>query len=104
MSARQEARFTCNRCGAERNVPLANNPSAGTLLQPAGWTVYWWDNRDVPLHLCAECTAQFDVFMRPEAANAESAGGPAQEDRSGQSEALEIVKLRHSNVPAAEAG
>jgi len=67
MTAQQETRFRCDRCGDEHNEPHANTPAARTLTAPPSWATLWLDdNTRAPTHLCPECKLLFEVFMARE--------------------------------------
>jgi hypothetical protein len=60
MTAQQETRFRCDRCGTEQNIPLENKPIYQRV--PEGWLAIVLKGED-HVHLCAGCASGFQVFM-----------------------------------------
>ena len=64
MTAQQEVRFACDRCGHEAIIPLANAPVIQRLTAPEDWLTYWLtDTTLAPRHLCSVCRVEYDDFM-----------------------------------------
>lgn len=65
MSLQQETRFRCDRCGIEINVPLNDQPAMERGKPPPDWLpLHIGSNTATPWHLCPECRAGFDAYMR----------------------------------------
>jgi len=66
MSAHPETRYVCNRCQATDVIPLSNGPVHQRIGGPENWLQLGigTDPSRAPAHLCPDCKAAFETFMK----------------------------------------
>jgi hypothetical protein len=62
MTAQQEIRFQCDRCGVQVSTLLQNTPLTQRMSPPDGWEAMTFGDQPAT-HLCPACAKAFREFM-----------------------------------------